>query len=146
VLYPFESTKNSIIIVLEIGVWQSLTYTCIFFNVLKCILKHAIIQYFLIKSKIFLLLIIKVKNIHEFNVLSLSVWIFPLKKIKSFIGILYHAFSPNAFKCQKNMFFHLRKPHGKWFLNNFSRISFKAKINKNHTLHQNLSWHLYLVE
>jgi hypothetical protein len=31
------------------------------------------------KSKIFLLLIIKVKNIHEFNVLNLSLWMFSTK-------------------------------------------------------------------
>jgi len=41
------------------------------------------------KSKIFLLLIIKVKTIHDFIVLSFSLWIFPNKK--KVIGILYHA-------------------------------------------------------
>jgi hypothetical protein len=51
VLYPFESTKKSIIIVLssyfhilEVGTWHLFSYTCIFKNVLKCILKHVIIQ------------------------------------------------------------------------------------------------------
>ncbi len=73
VFYPFESTKNSVTIVLssyshifEIGAWHLLSYTCISKNVLKCILKHAIIQYYAMKSKIFLSLIIKIKNIHEF--------------------------------------------------------------------------------
>ncbi len=86
-LYPFENTKNSITIVLssyfhilEIGARHLLSYTCISKNVLKCILKHAIIQYYAMKSKIFFLLIIKVKNIHEFNLLSLSLWIFSTQK------------------------------------------------------------------
>jgi hypothetical protein len=50
VLYPFESTKNSITIVLlsyfhilEVGMWHLLSCTCIYKKVLKCILKHAII-------------------------------------------------------------------------------------------------------
>jgi hypothetical protein len=42
-------------------------------------LKHAIIQYYVMKSNIFLLLIIKVKNIHEFNVLSFNLWILSTK-------------------------------------------------------------------
>ncbi len=72
------------------------TYTCNSKNVFKCILKHAIIQYYAMKSKIFLLLIIKVKNIHEFNVLSLNLWIrsTPPKKV-SLIDILYLAFTQN---------------------------------------------------
>jgi hypothetical protein len=90
VLYPFESTKNLIIIVLpsyfhifEVRVWHLFSYTCISKNVLKHILKHAVIQYYAMKSKIFLLLIIKIKNIHGFNVLNLSLWIVltPKKKI-----------------------------------------------------------------
>jgi hypothetical protein len=79
VLYTFKSTKNPITIVfssyfhiLEVGMWHLLSYTCISKNVLKCILKCAIIQYYAMKSKIFLLLIIKVENIHKFNILSLS--------------------------------------------------------------------------
>jgi len=35
------------------------------------------------KSKIFLLLIIKVKDIHDFNVLNLSLWILSTKKRSS---------------------------------------------------------------
>jgi hypothetical protein len=68
-LYPFESIKNSVTIVLssyfhilEIGAWHLLSYTYIFKNVFKCILKHAIIQFYATKSKIFLLLIVKVKK------------------------------------------------------------------------------------
>jgi len=68
VLYPFESTKNSITIVLssyfhilEAGTWHLLSYICISKNVLKCILKHAIIQYYAMKSKIFFLLLLKKK-------------------------------------------------------------------------------------
>jgi len=67
-LYPFESTKNPFIIVLssyfhilEVGVWHLFSYTCNSKNALKWILKHAFI-YFIIKSNIFLLLIIKVKK------------------------------------------------------------------------------------
>jgi hypothetical protein len=52
VFYPFESTKNSITIVLssylhilEARTWHLLSCTCISKNVLKCILKHVIIQY-----------------------------------------------------------------------------------------------------
>jgi len=87
VFYPFESTKKWITIILssyfhilEARAWHLLSYICIFKSVLKCILKHAIIQYYAMKSKIFLLLIIKVKNIHEFNVLSLILWILSTKK------------------------------------------------------------------
>jgi hypothetical protein len=53
VLYRFESTKKSIIIVLssyfqilEIGAWHLFSCTCISKNVLTCILKHAIVQYY----------------------------------------------------------------------------------------------------
>jgi hypothetical protein len=41
-------------------------------------IKHAFIQYYAMKSKIFLL-IIKVKNIHEFNALSINLWILSSK-------------------------------------------------------------------
>jgi len=44
-------------------------------NILKCILKHANIKNFPIKSNVLFLLIIKVKTIDEFNVLSFSLWI-----------------------------------------------------------------------
>ncbi len=50
-----------------------------FKNILKCMLNHAIIQYYAMKSTIFLLLIIKVINIHEFNVFSLNLWILSTK-------------------------------------------------------------------
>jgi hypothetical protein len=86
VFYTFESTKNPITIVLssyfhilEVRTWHLLSCTCI---VLKCILKCVIIQYYAMKSKIFVLLIIKVKNIHEFNVLSFSLWILSTKRKK----------------------------------------------------------------
>jgi len=39
------------------------------------------------------LIIIKMKNIYEFNLLSLSLWIHSTKTYISFIGILYHAFT-----------------------------------------------------
>ncbi len=85
--YPFESIKNSITIVLssyfrilEARAWHLLSNTYISRNVFKCILKHAIIQFYATKSKIFLLLIVKVKNIHEFNLLSLCLWILSTKK------------------------------------------------------------------
>ncbi len=55
-------------------------FTCISKNVLACILKYAIIQYYAMKSKTFLLLITKVKNINEFNVLSLR-YFAPKKQI-----------------------------------------------------------------
>ncbi len=98
--YPFENIKNSITIILssyfhifEAKAWHLLSYTHIFLNVFKSILKHAIIQYYAMKSKIFLLLIIKIKDIHDFNVLSLSLWILSTKKNISFIGILYHVYT-----------------------------------------------------
>jgi uncharacterized pyridoxamine 5'-phosphate oxidase family protein len=71
--YSFESTKNPITIVLSYNLFSC---TCNSKNVFKCILKHVIIQYYAMKSKIFLLLIIKVKIVHDFNVLSFSLWIF----------------------------------------------------------------------
>jgi hypothetical protein len=84
VFYPFESIENPITIIFssayfhifEVRMWHLLSCTCISKNVLKHILKHAIIQYYAMKSKIFFLLIIKIKNIHEFNVLNLNLWIF----------------------------------------------------------------------
>jgi len=54
----------------------------------KWILKHASIKYFAIKLKIFLLLIIKVKNIDEFNVLSLSILSTKKNKINKYNFIL----------------------------------------------------------
>jgi len=60
VLYPFESTKILITIVLlsyfhilEIGTWHLLSWTCIYKNVFKCILKHAIIFNIMQWSQIF---------------------------------------------------------------------------------------------
>ncbi len=88
---------NCTFIILSYTRSKNVTHTFLYLyfkNVLKCILKHAIIQYYVMKSKIFLLLIIKVKNIHEFNVLSFSLWIFFTQKKVSFIDILYHAFTP----------------------------------------------------
>lgn len=70
-----------------------LSCTCIFKIILKCILKHADFQYYAMKSRKFLLLIVKLKNIHEYNVLRSIYGYFPPKKIFSLIGILYHAFS-----------------------------------------------------
>jgi hypothetical protein len=49
------------------------------------------------KLKNFFLLIIKIKYIHEFNVLRLNSWIYSTKKKVSFIGILYHAFTQMSF-------------------------------------------------
>jgi hypothetical protein len=89
---PITIVLSSYFHILEVGAWHLLSCICISKNVLKCILKHAIIQYYTMKSKIFLLLIIKVKNIHEFYVLSLSLWILSTQKKVSLIGILYHAF------------------------------------------------------
>jgi hypothetical protein len=63
-----------------VGAWHLLSCTYNLKNALKCILEHAIIQYYAMKSKIFFLLIIKVKNIHEFNILNLSLWILSTKK------------------------------------------------------------------
>jgi hypothetical protein len=104
--YPFESTKNPSTIVLssyfhifETWVWHLLSCTCISKNVPKCILIHAIIQYYAMKSKIFLLLIIKVKYIHDFNVLNLSYGYFPPKKEVTFMDILYHAFTHLKLQC-----------------------------------------------
>jgi hypothetical protein len=84
VLNTFENIKNPIIIVLssyfhilEAKVWHLFSCTCIFLNVRKCILKHAIIQYYAMKAK---LLIIKIKNNHEFNVLNLHLWILSTQK------------------------------------------------------------------
>ncbi len=41
----------------------------------------------------FFLLIIKIKNIYEFNVLMLIYGCFPQKNQVTFIGIFYHAFT-----------------------------------------------------
>jgi len=45
------------------------------------------------KSKNFFLLIIKIKNIYEFNVIMLIYGCFPQKNQVTLIGILYHAFT-----------------------------------------------------
>jgi hypothetical protein len=76
-----------------------LSCTCISKIVLKCISIYAIIQYYAMKSKIFLLLIIKVKDIHGFNVSNLSLWILSTPKNISFIGIFYHAFTLLKLQC-----------------------------------------------
>jgi hypothetical protein len=103
-LYPFESIRNPFTIVLssyfhilEARAWHLLSCICIFKNVFTCILNHAIIQYYATKSKIFLLLIIKVTNIHEFDVWSLNLYIPSTQKNKYFICILYHAFTHYEF-------------------------------------------------
>jgi hypothetical protein len=55
-------------------------------------IKHAFIQYYAMKSNI-LLLIIKVKNIHEFNALSINLWIL---KYDNYPSLTYFTmFSPN---------------------------------------------------
>jgi hypothetical protein len=90
--YPFESIKNLIKII-----FSSYFYTfkakvghilsCIFIsnNVFKCVLKHVIFQYYVMKSKNFLnYWSFKLKNIHEFNVLRLNLWYFPPKTQVSF--------------------------------------------------------------
>jgi hypothetical protein len=103
VLYPFESKKKSITIVLssyfqifEAGACHLLSCTYISKNVPKCILKHEILQYYVVKSKIFLLLIIKIKNINEFNVLSLSLWILSTQKISIPHWHTFPCFQPNV--------------------------------------------------
>jgi hypothetical protein len=113
----YENLKNTLIHINVLSIWKyknsiKLYFHHIFIHLkqehetyfhvlvflkmyLKCILKHAIIQYHAMKSNIFLLLIIKVKHIHEFKVLILSLWILSIKKNKnSLIGIRYHAFTP----------------------------------------------------
>ncbi len=77
VFYPFESIKNLITIglssyfhILEAKVGHMFSCICISKNVLNCILK--LFKYCAMKSNNFLLLIIKIKNIHEFNVLRLN--------------------------------------------------------------------------
>jgi hypothetical protein len=52
------------------------------------------------KSKIFLSLIIKIKNIHEFNVLSLSLLIFSTKKKNPSLAY-FNGFSPNYMCCMQ---------------------------------------------
>jgi len=47
-----------------------LSSTCISKNVLKCILKPVILQYYAMKSKNFLMSIIDLNNIYEFNILK----------------------------------------------------------------------------
>jgi hypothetical protein len=78
--YLFENIKNSITIVFssyfhifETRVGYIPSCTCISKNVFKCILKHSNLQYYAMKSKKFLLLIIKIKKIHKFNVLRLNI-------------------------------------------------------------------------
>jgi len=87
--YPFESIKNSITILFSsyfhIFWRKSETHIFLylyFFYVFKYVLKHSIFQYYAMKLKNFFLLIIKIKNIHEFNVLKLNLWILSTKKIK----------------------------------------------------------------
>jgi hypothetical protein len=68
-LYLFENIKYSITIafssyfhVFEARVGYLFSCTCIFEILFKCILKHSNFQYYAMKSKIFLLLIIKIKK------------------------------------------------------------------------------------
>jgi len=78
--YPITMVLSLYFHVLEAWASHLLSYTCILKNVLKCISKHEIIQYYAMKSKIFFLLIIKVKNIYEFNVWNLTLWICSTQK------------------------------------------------------------------
>jgi len=117
VFYPFESRKNSITIVLssyfhilEARAWHLLSYTFFFINVFKCLLKHEIIQYY-DEVKDLPLIIIKMKNIYEFNLLSLSLWIHSTKTYISFIGIFYHAFTFHVHIMLKTFISNLRQDY-----------------------------------
>jgi len=79
VFYLFESIKNLVTIglssyfhILETKVGHMFSCICISKNVLKWILKYVMFLYYAMKSKNFFLLIIKIKIIHEFNVLRLN--------------------------------------------------------------------------
>ncbi len=63
--------------------------TCISKNVPKCILKYAVFQYYPMKSKNFLLLIIYLNNIHGLNIL----WILPKNQKVSLICIVHHPYA-----------------------------------------------------
>jgi hypothetical protein len=76
IFYPFENIKNLTKIVLsshfhifEAKMKHVFSYTCISKNVLKCILKHVIFQYYAMNSKNVLSSTIEINNIHTFNVL-----------------------------------------------------------------------------
>jgi hypothetical protein len=67
--------------------------TCISNNLyFKCILKHVIIQYYVMRSKNFLLLIIDFNNIYGFNILRYILWILSKKWQVCSIVIFYHAY------------------------------------------------------
>jgi hypothetical protein len=86
--------------------WYLLSNTYISKNVLKCILKHVVFQYYAMKSKNFLMLIIDL-NIHEFNILRYTLWILFLKTTNVFnwhtLSCLCLTF--NMFKYVNNIYF-----------------------------------------
>jgi len=72
---------------------QNCDNSCISKNVFKCILKNAVSQYYAMKSKNFLLLIIDLNNIHGFNILRYVPYGYFPKKQEFFTSILYHVYA-----------------------------------------------------
>jgi hypothetical protein len=82
-LYQFQSTIILIDVLLSctcfVKLWHIFFSTCISKNVIKCILKYIVFQYYAMKWKNFLMLIIDLNNIHEFNILTYTLCIFSKK-------------------------------------------------------------------
>jgi hypothetical protein len=87
--------------------WHILSSTYISKNVLKCILKHVVFQYYAMMSKNFLMLIIDLNNIHEFNILRYTLWILLKKTTSVFNWHTLPCLCPtfNMFKYVNNIYF-----------------------------------------
>jgi hypothetical protein len=87
--------------------WYLLSNTYISKNVLKCILKHVVFQYYAMKSKNFLLLMTDLNYIHGFSILRYNLLIIFQKKLQvSLTGIFMSCLC-----------------HGRWLWNNKTNIS-----------------------
>jgi hypothetical protein len=89
------------------ALWQIFSSIYISKNVLKCILKHVAFQYYAMKSKNFLMLIIELNNIHEFNILRYTLWILFKKttSVSNWNTLPCLCLTFNMFKYVSNIYF-----------------------------------------
>jgi hypothetical protein len=90
-IYPITIILSSYFHIFQARAKHIFLCTCISKNLFKCILKHAIFQYNAMKSKNFLLLIIKIKIFMSSMCSGLIYGYFPPKNQVSLVGILDHA-------------------------------------------------------
>jgi len=97
-LYQFESIILMFyfhaFVLSFVELWHLFSSTCISKNQFKCILKHVVFQYYAMKSKNFLLLMIDLNNIHGFNILRYNLLIIFQKYCKClWLAYLCHVYA-----------------------------------------------------